>query len=1285
MSGRLQNLTPNRPDVIGFFPPEQERQSKYAAALNRVVAALRARAAPVDQDDVRGKRRTRKKPQDSSHTIRTYLKALELFSAYMQGKYGFELDPKDVSRAVAFEYMEWLMSHDSPNVHAVKTLSAGGDAALVFAALQAALKGSVTGEVNIQQIYEHLPPAAAERFDPKVDGFMQLHRTISRVVVNFRSIVRMPSTKQIRKKTGVISSKEERDPLRYRYSIRKRTKYSVASVSTYLSVLSSVWEALTEGENIDGGDAPLRYNPWRGPRGPLALARAKTREDHRRRKAKVVSNALVDAVIEGTVGTTFEARRNRAAMLLLIYTGMRAEELVGILRRDLVTEQGVLSVQIYGKGDKYRILPVYAEARDALTALENKLTEMSQVQSADEDERWKAAYAATLLQSKNAPIIPSLPRWGANQRDVDPATAATEPLDTSGLRAVIDKLAERAQVYDRQLRIVRPLTDEEKKKIHPHALRHYAATAAQEAGLPMEEVALMLGHEDVRTTQRYVHIPPRAITQFGIYVAQARSGAAVTPEEAQQHRIAKQSALEDENIVAAPADLKKQVPVKPKPQPVVRAPEPKAPMPEPMIDPKRSRKINLGTPVSSPDFAYDRNGDKLRLYLPSGYKADSIPKGQGILLTLRRGVASRLPWWTGRANRWKQDEMAPLASYFQLFANDTQSPTLKQPLEQLWQEILDQDGVTAASAFAEWVAEIIGFASALLFATMNRRLDKDGLPEEWVSYDEPVPPGEQVVRMHRIDKMLQWFDAHARSAEASVVRSPPSWMQWKGEVTVLDVRRDSTEQDVFRSSILVRRTPSFDAFFKPKTAEGQDTDLWKAGTGKDSKRARYKGKGGLWQYGIVTARQRDPLDPSAMVVTIEGDPMPDEIARLDASWDGGATEKQKRQSFYPNLAELEVLPVWFFADDPIGELPDDEKTKLRDWLDKLQGKKLSRVRVISDASELYLTIKGWQAAKAETSDTKMARLSPEEQIRRREVLSQYETQVRDASLAAFGVAVDPNVIVGRAGNAWAKQAHEKQPQAFEIRAPGLEGQTERALEQADREIQTLAAWAKLLPKGERRIFAYVQLKRGSHIPITEWGLRAPQIQAQDDALFAGVSLNWEDGTIVHSPQVKSQFFATHGTDSECVVRRMVRNIWERKKKHDFEYSKKDVDPAPPIHRDLLHRQVNSFLAYLVPCPSAMEQELRVRLEQQGAPVQFRSMTEALDEDKLGEIKGQAPQLRQWWLELKGEEEGETEQERRQEIEADMPQRVEFARPNEAKALRVVPNQVSLVFAEYWPV
>lgn len=1138
-------ILPNRPDSLGAYHDSQARESKYAAAVRRFVKMLETRARPVDKSKARGKRRssfpTKRDRENLGHTGRAYLAAIEKFSNWTLGVYGYELSPEQVTREVCFDFVMWLMEGGEPNVYGLSLKSLGEHYYEIFRAIENLQKRHV--DVGIDQIFEALPPRIASNYRTvggKLDGegLKNLHKDLG-IVVRTRAIIRSPTVATLRAKHGFFSS-AEKDPFTYRYAACIPKALKPPTVLLTVSGLALFWDVLLEGENIPGGEAPLKYNPWRGRTGPFPLLH-KHMKEYLRRKDSVISHAIVNALVAATIGTGLENRRNNAIINTLIYTGVRAEELVGLLRKDLVSVDGVLSIRVIGKGDKERYVPIFSDVRDSYAKLDAELENMLEESGQTEQQEFESAYAKELLDNNEAPLIPALPRWGFNARAEPPEKQALEPLDTSGLRAVLSKIAGKARVLDKRTGVVRGLTPQEKKKVHPHALRHYAATAAKDAGLPIEDIKVLLGHSSIMTTERYVHVSTRSVAQFGAYISHAREGKmAMSAEEADRLRQTRQSVLEDPDISAStPLDVEQ-----------IESPAELRKKPEKI----RDDQIEHTKPeiIKSPDWAYKLGAEKRVTYTPKR----TARKGEQIMYTFRIGQMSRLPWWAGRSGRWSEADWPPVMSFYQLFT-DMSDVDIKPDLQETFNVVLATSGVTAASAYAEWVSELVGTAASGLFRTMLTRED------DWIAFWDSANAGdESVVRMHDNKQVIAWLKENARDAAASVIRTPPQWDTWEFPITVVDEQQLSEEPPSFRTVIKTdHRRAGFLSSFRP------DASVRFSANDK-------------WLHAKVESRT-----PTG-VIALVGERLPKPIKKFQTATGG---ERKGRGTHYPTLTNAKDLPSWFFSKDPLLDLPPKERAELREWVDQLQGIKPTATRVISAAKPLADML----ASLRDADDSVRQAKTDEERRLAKSMQREVDLEIRAYSKEVFGIDIDPKEAIGAVGK---RAAETESLNRLLVSDAPLE-----ALE-----AKEVGKYLKKLPQIERRTMAYLMMK-GHKADLTDFQLK--EIIREREGILGMTAFRWSDeGTIVHDETTKRRFYLKRGTDSECVARRTLRSLWEMRR-----------EKGKTPHKDIIRRHTESLMAYLVPCADQMEQDLRDRLRVTPEPPDtMQRFADTLRGDRLSE-------------------------------------------------------------------
>ena len=190
------------------------------------------------------------------------------------------------------------------------------------------------------------------------------------------------------------------------------------------------------------------FNPikdFKPPRIPKRLPKALSIEE--------VTSLIDSSLIEGELITL----RDRALLELLYATGGRVTEIVNLSMADVAKLDGgeITSIRLFGKGNKFRVVPV---GKFAQTALDQYLIRLR----------------PTLLKEKRNDAVFLNSRGGKLSRQ-----SAWTIVQDSSRRAGL------------------------KTEISPHSLRHSFATHLLDGGADIRTVQELLGHSSVTTTQIY--------------------------------------------------------------------------------------------------------------------------------------------------------------------------------------------------------------------------------------------------------------------------------------------------------------------------------------------------------------------------------------------------------------------------------------------------------------------------------------------------------------------------------------------------------------------------------------------------------------------------------------------------------------------------------------------------------------------------------------------------------------------------------------------------------------
>ena len=184
-----------------------------------------------------------------------------------------------------------------------------------------------------------------------------------------------------------------------------------------------------------------------------------------RKLPDTLSVAEIDSIINAIDLSKEEGERNRAMLETLYGCGLRVSELVSLKISDLFFDEGF--IKITGKGNKQRFVPISPITQKYISIYKSQIRSHITIQKGFED---------TLFLNRRG-----------------------KQLTRAMVFTIIKQLAEKIGLA---------------KVISPHTFRHSFATHLLENGADLRAIQLMLGHESITTTEVYVHLDRKHLTQI---------------------------------------------------------------------------------------------------------------------------------------------------------------------------------------------------------------------------------------------------------------------------------------------------------------------------------------------------------------------------------------------------------------------------------------------------------------------------------------------------------------------------------------------------------------------------------------------------------------------------------------------------------------------------------------------------------------------------------------------------------------------------------------------------
>jgi len=168
----------------------------------------------------------------------------------------------------------------------------------------------------------------------------------------------------------------------------------------------------------------------------------------------------IDSILKAINRTTLRGARDYALLATMFNTGGRVQEIADLRACDLQLTKP-FQLRLFGKGRKERYCPLWPQT---------------------------AAVLRAFCKERNLDLS-SEARVFLNHRD--------EPLTRFGIRYVLARCLDRAS---------QEVPNLQKKRLHPHSMRHSTAVALLKSGVDLSTISHLLGHATLTTTNRYAKV-----------------------------------------------------------------------------------------------------------------------------------------------------------------------------------------------------------------------------------------------------------------------------------------------------------------------------------------------------------------------------------------------------------------------------------------------------------------------------------------------------------------------------------------------------------------------------------------------------------------------------------------------------------------------------------------------------------------------------------------------------------------------------------------------------------